>query len=114
MPPEIAPYLNYGVLGLLVVGAITGLIWFKPTVDRMLASKDEVLSAKNESFLRLVEERDRLIVERDQAEEQAAAAILIAQEKLVPLLVTFTSVAQTLIPLLQEIVREGDRDDRRR
>lgn len=113
MSPELAPFLNYGVLGLIVLGAITGMIWFKPTVDRMLTSKDEVLAAKDEAIARLVEERDRLITERNEAEDQAAEAISIAQDKLVPLLVTFTSITQTLIPLLQEIVRE-ERDDRRR
>lgn len=106
VPQELAPYLNYGTLGLLVVAIFFGWVWAKPSVDRVLAAKDEAI-------LRLVEERDRLITERDQAEEQAAAAVAIAQEKLVPLLVTFTSITQTLIPLLQEIVRE-ERDDRRR
>lgn len=110
---DVMPYLNYGVLGLLVIGAITGLIWFKPTVDRMLSSKDEVLAAKDESIARLERERDRLITERDGAEEQRDAAIAVAQEKVVPLLVTFVSTTQTLIPLLQEIVRESG-DDRRR
>lgn len=110
----VAPYLNYGVLGLLVIGAITGLIWFKPTVDRMLASKDEVLLAKDENIRDLKQERDRLISERDNAEAQRDAAIAIAQEKLVPLLVTFVDTTQTLIPMLRDIVvREGS-DDRRR
>lgn len=113
MPQEVAPYLNYGVLGLLVVGAITGLIWFKPTVDRMLSSKDEVLAAKDESLHRLEAERDRLIAERDEAEGQRDQAIGIAQDKLVPLLVTFVDTTQTLIPLLREIIRESG-DDRRR
>jgi len=107
VPQELAPYLNYGTLGLVLIGIFMGLIWVKPAVDRVLAEKDAGID-------RLIAERDRLIEERDQAEEQAAAAIAIAQEKLVPLLVTFTSVAQTLIPLLQEIVREGGDEHRRR
>lgn len=95
MPQEIAPYLNYGVLGLFVVAVLMGWVWAKPAVDRLIA------------------ERDRLIVEKQKAEEQRDAAIAIAQDKLVPLLTTFVSTTQTLIPLLQEIVRDGG-DDRRR
>jgi uncharacterized membrane protein len=94
VPQEIAPYLNYGVLGLLVVAIFFGWVWPKPSVER------------------LREERDRLIEEKLRAEAQRDAAISIAQEQIVPLLTTFVTTTQTLIPLLQEIVREGN-DDRR-
>lgn len=94
VPSEIAPYLNYGVLGLVVIGIMFGWLWAKPGVDRLLA------------------ERDRLIAERDKAEDQRDAAISIAQDKLVPLLTTFVTTTQTLIPLLQEIVRDAN-DNRR-
>jgi hypothetical protein len=59
------------------------------------------------------EERDRAIAEKLRAEEQRDAAISIAQEQIVPLLTTFVLTTQTLIPLLQEIVREGTDDHRR-
>lgn len=106
LPSEIAPYLNYGVLGLVVLGLIFGWLWAKPAVERLLAERDQQIE-------RLAAERDRLIAEKSKAEEQRDVAIAIAQDKLVPLLVEFTSVMQTLIPLLQRIVREGG-DDRRR
>jgi hypothetical protein len=106
VPQELAPYLNYGVLGLVLIGAITGLIHFRPTVDRMLAGKDEVLAAKDEALSRAIEAQSR-------AEAQRDAAIAIAQEQIVPLLTTFVTTTQTLIPLLQEIVREGTDDHRR-
>ena len=93
---EITPYLNYGVLGAVFVAILFGWIWAKPAVDR------------------LREERDRLIAEKTKAEEQRDAAIAIAQDKIVPLLTSFVSTSQTLIPLLQEIVREGDHDRPRR
>lgn len=92
---EIAPFLNYGVLGVLVLAIFFGWVWPRPSVERLIA------------------ERDRLILEKEKAEEQRDAAIAIAQEKIVPLLTTFVSTTQTLIPLLQEIVREGG-DERRR
>jgi hypothetical protein len=107
MPQELAPYLNYGTLGLLVIAIFVGWVWAKPSVDRVLGEKDA-------SIDRLTQERDRLIEEKTKAEEQRDAAIAIAQDKIVPLLTTFVSTTQTLIPLLQEIVREAGDDHRRR
>lgn len=95
VPEAIAPYMNYGVLGLVFVAILCGWIWSKPAVDRLLA------------------ERDRLILEKQRAEEQRDAALSIAQEQIVPLLTTFVTTTQTLIPLLQEIVRDGNDDHRR-
>lgn len=106
MPQELAPYLNYGVLGLLVIAIFLGWVWAKPSVDR-------VLEEKNAAITQLQAERDRLIDEKTQAEEQRDAAVSIAQDKIVPLLTTFISTTGTLIPLLQEVVREAG-DDRRR
>lgn len=94
MPQEIAPYLNYGVLGLVVIGLVMGWLWAKPAVDRLIA------------------ERDRVIEEKKRAEEQRDAALAIAQDKIVPLLTSFVSTTQTLIPLLHQIIRDGD-DHRR-
>jgi uncharacterized membrane protein len=83
------------VLGLVVLGIFFGWIWAKPAVDRLIA------------------ERDRLIEEKMRAEAQRDAAIAIAQDQIVPLLTTFVATTHTLIPLLQEIVREGNDDHRR-
>lgn len=107
MPQEVAPYLNYGVLGLLVLAIFFGWVWARPSVEKVLAEKDA-------SIDRLVAERDRLLTEKGRAEEQRDAAIAIAQDRIVPLLTTFVSTTQTLIPLLQEIVREGGDEHRRR
>ncbi len=93
---ELAPFLNYGVLGVLVLAIFFGWVWPRPSVERLIA------------------ERDRLITEKAKAEEQRDAAIAIAQEKLIPLLTTFVTTTETLIPLLQEIVREGADEHRRR
>lgn len=108
---EITPLLNYGVLGLLVLAIFFGWVWARPSVDRVVEEKDA-------SIARLTAERDRLIEERKRAEDQRDAALSIAQDKIVPLLTSFVSTSQTLIPLLQEIVREGNvregNDDRPR
>ena len=105
---EITPYLNYGVLGLLVLAIFFGWVWAKPAVDRIIAERDAAVE-------RLIAERDRLIQERARAEQQRDAALAIAQDKIVPLLTSFVSTSQTLIPLLQELVREGSgADDRPR
>jgi hypothetical protein len=104
---EVTPYLNYGVLGLLVLAIFFGWVWAKPAVDRIIAERDAAVA-------QLIAERDRLIEERARAEQQRDAALAIAQDKIVPLLTSFVSTSQTLIPLLQEIVREGTDDRPRR
>lgn len=107
MPQDLAPYLQNGVLGLIIVGIFSGWIWAKPAVDRLLQERDAQIAA-------LTAERDRLIEEKRAVEEQRDAAISIAQERIVPLLTTFLATTQTLTPLLQEIVREAGDDHRRR
>jgi hypothetical protein len=104
---EIAQFLNYGVLGLLVLAIFFGWVWARPSVDRVVQEKDA-------SIARLEAERDRLLEDRARAEQQRDAALSIAQDKIVPLLTSFVSTSQTLIPLLQEIVREGSDDRPRR
>lgn len=95
MAKELEPYLNYGVLGILVLAIFMGWVWAKPSVDRIIA------------------DRDRLLEEKHVAEEQRDAAVAIAQEKIVPLLTSFVSTMDALIPLLQEIIRENGHDRRR-
>lgn len=104
---ELTPFLNLGVLGLLTLAIFMGWVWARPAVEKVVAEKDA-------SIGRLEAERDRLIAEKTKAEEQRDAAISIAQDKIVPLLTTFVGTTQTLIPLLQEIVREGTDDRPRR
>lgn len=78
-------YLNFGVLGLVVVSLITGWLWTRPSVDR------------------LNEEKQRAIAEKDKAEAQRDAMAQVLQEKLLPVVGDFISTTKALMPVLQEI-----------
>jgi hypothetical protein len=42
-PDNVIEFVNFGVLGLVVVALIVGWIWPKPSVDRLLKDKDRLL-----------------------------------------------------------------------
>jgi hypothetical protein len=90
--------LGYGVLGVAVIAFAFRLI---------VPAK-----ALNDARRDLERENARLITERDKAEAERDAALKIAQDQLVPLLVSFTAASQSLLPLLQDLVamREGGRE----
>lgn len=126
---ELSPFLNYGVLGLFVIGLLLGRVWVKPSVDKVISEKDaaleRILVEKQELVKELQAERDRLIADRAametrliaekaKAEEQRDQALSIAQDKIIPLLTTVGGTLETFIPLLQGIVSgRKDGDDRR-
>jgi hypothetical protein len=98
-------FLNFGVLGLVVAGLITGWLWTKPAVDRLVA------------------EKDRAIAEREKADAQRDAMAQVLQEKLLPVVGDFIATThallpilqqiqqlQQMIPILQELVRSGEYD----
>ena len=107
---DISTYVNFGVLGLVVLSLLTGWLWTKPSVDR------------------LEKERDRLIAERDKAEEQRDAMAQVLEDRLLPVVGDFISTTKTLLPilaqlqqlqqmmpLLQQLVQQGgDRYDPKR
>lgn len=95
MPSDLAPYLNYGVLGVVVLGIFLGWIWPKPAVEK------------------IIQERDRLIEQVNKLETERDAAVKIAQDQIIPLLTTFVQTTNILIPLLQDMVRETEREKRR-
>jgi hypothetical protein len=77
--------LNYGILGVVVICLITGWLWTKPAVDRLVA------------------EKDRAIAEREKADAQRDAMAQVLQEKLLPVVGDFISTTQALLPILQQI-----------
>lgn len=82
---DITSYVNFGVLGLVVLSLITGWLWTKPSVDR------------------LEQERDRAIAEREKAEAQRDAMAQVLQERLLPVVGDFITTTRSLLPILQQL-----------
>lgn len=80
-------WVNFGVLGLVVLGLLTGWLWTKPASERLVAERDRIL-----------EERDKALVQRD-----AMADVL--QERLLPVVSEFITTTRALLPVLQEVQR---------
>lgn len=82
---DISGFVNFGVLGLVVLSLITGWLWTKPSVDR------------------LEKERDRAIAEREKAEAQRDAMAQVLQERLLPVVGDFITTTRSLLPILQQL-----------
>ena len=82
---DISTYVNFGVLGLVVLSLITGWLWTKPSVER------------------LEKERDRALAERDKAEAQRDAMAQVLEERLLPVVGDFITTTRSLIPILQQL-----------
>lgn len=78
-------WINFGVLGMVVIGFITGWIWTKASVDK------------------LIEERDRLIKERDVAIDQRSEMADILQKQLLPIVQEFVFTTRAILPVLQQL-----------
>lgn len=100
---DVQTWVNFGVLGLVVLGLITGQLWTRPSVDK------------------LQEEKQRAVDEKQKAEAQRDQMAQVLQDKLLPVVGDFIATTrallpvlqqlqqlQTMIPILQEIVRAGD------
>jgi hypothetical protein len=81
---DVTTWVNFGVLGLVVVGLLTGWVWTKPSVDKLL------------------EERDRALREREKADIQRDAMAQVLQEKLLPVVGDFITTTRALLPVLQQ------------
>jgi len=82
---DVTTWVNFGVLGLVVLGLFTGWLWAKPSVDR------------------LIEERDRAIREREKSDAQRDAMATVLQEKLLPVVGDFIATTRALMPVLQQL-----------
>lgn len=104
---DVTTWVNFGVLGLVVLSLITGWLWTKPSVDK------------------LQEEKDRAIRERERSDAQRDAMAQVLQEKLLPVIGDFIATTralmpvlqqlqqlQQMIPILQEIIRVNEMDTR--
>lgn len=81
---DVTTWVNFGVLGLVVLGLLTGYFWPKPSVDKIL------------------EERNRLVAERDKAQTQRDAMAEVLQDKLLPVVGDFITTTRALMPALQQ------------
>lgn len=82
-------WINFGVLGLLALGLITGWLWPKHAVER-------------------------IIKEKEKAEAQRDAMAQVLQDKLLPVVGDFITTTHVLLPVLQEMHRQrlyGDSRD---
>lgn len=80
-------WVNFGALGLVVLGLLTGWLWPKPASDR------------------LTQERDRILEERDKAYAQRDAMAEVLQDRLLPVVAEFIVTTKALLPVLQEVQR---------
>ncbi|MEU5259031.1 hypothetical protein [Amycolatopsis sp. NPDC021455] len=82
---DVTTWVNYGVLGLVVVGLLVGAFWTKPSVDK------------------LIQERDRILKEKEVADAQRDAMASVLQEKLLPVVGDFIATTRALLPVLQQL-----------
>lgn len=78
---------------------------------RVIVPGKAVDEAREQARADLLKETERLITEKAEAERQRDEARKFATEQLVPLLGQFTAATSSLLPILQELIRE--REDRR-
>lgn len=86
-------WIQFGALGLVVLGFLVGYIWPRPAVDRL---KDETA---------------RALAERDKANQQRDVMAETFQTQLLPVLTEFLTTTRALLPVLQRLVDRtgGDR-----
>jgi hypothetical protein len=95
--------LGYGPLGIAAV-VMSWLFlkgWRLVSPSRETAIRD---SARTEGRADLLKELERVIGEKNHAEEQRDAAMKVAQDQLLPLLLNFTAATESLLPLLRELI----------
>jgi hypothetical protein len=93
----ISTILNYGILGIVALAL----------AFRWLVPKGAVEEAREQGRADVVAERDRALARADKAEEKLETQQRLAQEQLLPLLQSFVRSTDTLIPILQGLVRFG-------
>lgn len=80
---------------------------------RFIVPRSAVDEAKDQARADLVKENERLIKEKLHAEEQRDDALRVANDQIVPLLISFNATVSALLPLLQELVSHREDHDRR-
>lgn len=84
-PLDVTTYLDFGVLGLIVLSLISGFLWTKPSVDR------------------LTEDKMRAIKDKERAEAQRDEMARVLQDRLLPVVGDFVTTTRALVPVLQQL-----------
>lgn len=92
--------LGFGPLGIVVLAF----------AFRFIVPRGAVEEARQEARTDLIAERDRLLEEKRDAEDQRDEALKVAREQVIPLLINFTSATQSLLPLLQGLITQHERN----
>lgn len=95
--------LGYGVLGVVAL-ALAWIVWRGKFVPEERV--DQLIAAGRADLLR---ELDVVRADLLKTQEQRDTAMKMATDQLVPLLTSFVATSQSLIPLLQELVRNRER-----
>lgn len=87
-------WVQFGVLGLVVLGLLTGWLWPRPAVDRLKAEQEREREI-------LLADKERLIRERDSALAQRDAVAQTMQEKWIPVVGDFINTSKALLAMLE-------------
>lgn len=77
---------QYGIPGLVIAALLVGLLWAKPSVDRLIKDKEKA-EAQRDDLLRIYEEKmlpaltDSIVVTRDLKPVIQEVSIVLAQVK---------------------------------
>lgn len=113
-------WINYGVLGLLVVGWATGRLHSTKEIERLEEDKDrlraDLVALRDEhvaEVARIRVERDaqtqQMREERDKAQVKVDAMAEVYQTSLLPSLNKFLATIEILLPLLQKQAAGDDK-----
>jgi hypothetical protein len=98
--------LSYGILGIFVV--VGAILLYR---GWQIMSPARLTEVRDEARADLLKENERLLAERTALEAQLAEARTFERDQLVPLLGNFTAATSSLLPVLQERLR--DQEDHR-
>lgn len=100
-------WINFGVLGLMVLALLTGWVWAKPAVERILTDHKSLDDKHDRDLARVIAEKNadiaRAVLERDKAIEQRDAMGEVLQEKLLPVVGEFVATTRSFLPVLQQL-----------
>lgn len=104
--------LSYGPVG--IVALALGWLLFRgwrlisPSGETAIrgSARADLIAAQDRMIRERDAERDRILGEKHEAERQRDEAMRLAQDQLIPLLLSFTSATQSLLPLLQNLISQ--------